>query len=490
MRQIVTVEHSPLSNQAEVRSESFLKHFARNPLRASLARWLNRGLAEDRTIELRIAWPVWLIPILLLNQLFAPHMVWVVFLVALSGFYLVGYLWVRNQAPAISLNRQRVGSLLVAGDLLQEEFELRNRSALPVLWAEFVDHSNVPGYNAGRIVACEGEGVYRWRTEVLTKQRGLFRLGPDTLRTQDPLGLFSITIVNPNEEIVLIYPRVVHLPPVHLPRGDTQGSDRQRRPIFGHLPAATVSDYQRGDSLRHVHWMSTARRGRLMVKDLELEPSGNVWLVLDLDRHVQEGDGQTGTLEHGIVVAASLAAELLGGRDQRAVGLRAFGGESTEVQPGGLVEVLPGAGSAHTWRILTALAPVTAGDLGVAALLASSRDRIGRRSTVIVVTPVAGGEAIVGSQTAKGAENDWVAELILLKSMGVDCSVVLVAPAGADTDAGDGIMALLARMDIPCTRMAADAPLPALLTFRRRRRIVRTTPTGGAVSYEVDEEVG
>src|SRR5690606_32234651 len=107
------------------------------------------------------------------------------------------------------------------------------------------------------------------------------------------------------------YPRVVHLPPVELPRGNSQGGGQRRRPILGNLPAATVSEYQAGDSLRHVHWASTARRGRMMVKDLEIEPAGNVWLALDLQARVHQDDGDASTLEQGVVVAASLAADLL-----------------------------------------------------------------------------------------------------------------------------------------------------------------------------------
>jgi uncharacterized protein (DUF58 family) len=252
--------------------------------------------------------------------------------------------------------------------------------------------------------------------------------------------------------------------------------------LLGNLPAATISEYQQGDSLRFVHWISTARRGQMMVKDLEIEPSGSIWLVLNLDKHVQQGEGPSGTLEQGIVVAASLAADLLNGRDQRAVGLLAYGGEENGgAGRGGLVQVSPASGSAHTWPVLSALAPVSAGDLGLAALLASSRDRIGRRSTLTVITPVASGS---------GADVDWVAELVHLKGVGVASSVVLIAPADADDQRGEAIRSLLARLDIPCSLVIAGAPLPALLTFRRRRRVVRTTPTGGAVSYEVDEEVG
>jgi uncharacterized protein (DUF58 family) len=462
-----------------------------------VSRWLNRGLDAECSITLRIGWPLFLIPLVFLNQVLAPHPVWVVFLVTLCGLYALSYLWVRNQAPAVVITRKRIGSILVAGDLLQEEFELQNSSPLPVLWAEFLDESTVPGYEVGRVVACGGESFYRWRAEVLCKQRGVFRLGPHTVRLQDPLGLFVMTVVNRTEDAVLIYPRVVHLPPLQLPRGNAQGSDRQRRPLLGNLPAATISEYHTGDSLRHVHWASTARRGRMMVKDLELEPSGNIWVVLDLCRQTQQGEGAGGTLEQGVMVAASLAAELLSGRDQRAVGLLAFSGATLEHAAdngSGLVEVSPGMGSAHLWPILTALAPVAAGNLRLAALLASSRDRIGRRSTLTVITPIAeiadGAPEETPTHKAASHDVDWVAELVHLKGVGVYSSVILVGSANADPHAADATKSLLARMEIPCSVVMAGEPLSALLTFRRRRRVVRTTPTGGVVSYEVDEEVG
>lgn len=461
----------------------------RNVVRRVLNTWINRGLEPDRHIELRIGWPLLLIPVVMLNQLVSPHPVWVVLLVTLCGLYGLGYFWVRSQAPAVSLTRRRVGSILVAGDLLQEEFELTNSSPLPVVWAEFIDESTLPDYTVGRVVACSGESFYRWRAEVVCKQRGLFRLGPHRLRLQDPLGIFVVTILSRAVDAVVIYPRVVHLPPLQLPRGNAQGNDRQRRPLLGTLPAATVAEYRHGDSLRYVHWPSSARRGQMMVKELEAEPSGNIWLVLNLERKVQQGDGPSGTLEHGIVITGSLAADLLSGSETRAVGLLAFGGE---IQEDGLVEVLPGVGNGHLWPILTALAPVTVGELGLAELLASSRTRIGRRSTLTVITPVVELATPEHAESFEGGtlEIDWVAELIHLKRVGVSSSVILVQSADANPNAGDAIQSLLIRMKIPCSLVVAGTPLSSLLTFRRRRRVVRSTPTGGVVSYEVDEEVG
>jgi len=49
---------------------------------------------------------------------------------------------------------------------------------------------------------------------------------------------------------------------------------------------------------------------------------------------------------------------------------------------------------------------------------------------------------------------------------------------------------LLAGYGIDVQQLSSHAQLPPALTFRRTRRVIRSTPTGGAISYEVEEEVG
>jgi uncharacterized protein (DUF58 family) len=429
-----------------------------------------------------------------LNQLLAPHPVWVALAITLLGLYGFGLVWVRYQAPHISLARRRISTILVAGDVLQEEFDLQNDSPLPVLWAEFLDSSDVPGYNPGRVVACGANSTYRWRAEVVCRQRGVFRLGPDVLHLHDPLGLFSLTFASEQTDAVLIYPRVVQLPAIALPHGDAQGADRRRRPLRGTLPAATVSDYRPGDSLRYVHWATTAHRGRLMVKDLEIEPSGDLWIALDLDETFHEGEGPSGTLEYAVMIAASLAAEALAASDRRAVGLLAVGARGADGAPQPSI-VAPQTGQAHLWQILAALAPIRPAHVALGDVLASNRTALGRRASLIVVTPQTQPTSL--NRTSAGADHDWTAELFHLKALGVDSSVVLVrgAPerAGSTSEEGPGffpVQEVLARAEIPSTVVAAGSPLSALLTFRRTRKVVRSTPTGGVVTYEVDEEVG
>lgn len=445
-------------------------------------RAVNRGLPPERRIRLRIGWPLYLAPWLLVFHLINPSPVWVVFIVTLLGIYAAGLAWVRHQVWGIEFQRKRRGVMLVAGDSLREEFVLNNHSALPLLWLEFDDDSYLPGYRPGQVVTCGANNRYTWRAEAVCARRGVFRLGPHTLRTGDPFGLFAIEIVDAHSDALLVYPRVAHLPPLELPRGAATGRDPRRRPLHGDTRAPMVRAYMPGDSLRYVHWPSTAHRGDLMVTELDVEPSGDLWIVLDLNGAVQHGQEERSTLEYAIVAAASLAAELLAGAERRAVGLLAAPGDGEAAAI--LLPPLPGRG--RLWEILAALAPVTPGNVPLDALLDRSRDLLGQGQTVVVITPdVHGGAAA------------WVAQLLHLRRAGISSSALVIEPAASQENgvewAAGGVaplVELLARQEITAHFLRAGDPLRPALTYRRRRTVFRTTPHGGVVAYEVEEEVG
>ena len=456
--------------------------FARRaPLRAAIIRYLNRNLPTDQQIQPRLLWPLYLCPWLLLVHLLNPSPIWILLIVTLLGVYAAAYLWVRRQAGTIRLERRRRGTMLVAGDSLQEEFVLYNEGVLPLLWLEFDDDSYLPGYNPSQVVSCGANQKYTWRADATCEQRGVFRLGPHRLSTGDPFGLFRVEVQGRGSEALLVYPRVAQLPPMELPRGALVGRDRRRRPLAGDDRSPVVRGYRPGDSLRHIHWPSTAHRGELMVSEVEAEPSGDLWIVLDLNAAAHRGSGPSSTLEYGIVLAASLTAELLSSGDRRAVGLLAAGSG-----PSGLLSVAvpPQPGKGHLWQILAALAPAQIGDTPLDALLRHNRDLLGRGQTVVVISP---------DLTETSAL--WMAELLHLRRAGVVGSALLVTPAAVDARAGEAqveevLRELLTRHEISAQFLQAGTPLRASLTYRRRRTILRTTPTGGVVSQEVEEEVG
>ena len=526
--------------------------------RGALDRLLNRHVPPGWRIDLRNGWPLFFIPLLIFMQLLGPSPIWVALLICLVGLYAVGFAWVRNQVQQIYFERRREGAMLVVGDALQERFIVSNESALPLHWLEFADSSRLPGYNPRQVVSCGGGSSYQWRVEAQCTQRGVFRLGPHMLRTGDPFGLFGLEFVDTRSESLLVYPRVAHIPELDLPRGSSSGQDRRRRTYSGSERAQAVRAYQPGDSLRHVHWPISARQGELIVTDVETEPSGDLWIVLDVNRRVQSGKAEHSTLETSIVLAASAAAEFLGGGERRSVGLlaacsaempslvldwqrdavderRQSNGASDvakgflpgngelrlrEASPSLLVDVPPQPGKGQVWQILAALAPVQEGDLSLDELLRRGRGIFTAGQTVLVIT----------SDIGEGVQ-DWTAELLHLRHAGVPASVIAVTPATSVTEhspltrepgveeqplssPGDpsaqelpmdaqgivpnstaeaaqaNLIDILARYEIPLRFIQAGSRLAPALTYRRTRTILRTTPSGGVVVHEVEEEVG
>jgi uncharacterized protein (DUF58 family) len=140
-----------------------------------------------------------------------------------------------------------------------------------------------------------------------------------------------------------------------------------------------------------------------MVREFELDPTADVWIVLDLNLDVQAGSGVESTEEYAVTAAASLARHFL---DQsRAVGLVS----QTATLPAD-------RGPRQAERILEVLALVRAGsNLTLSALLGAETSRFARSSSLIVVT----------SSTAEA----WARFCQALSGRGVRTTAVLIEAA-------------------------------------------------------------
>jgi uncharacterized protein (DUF58 family) len=184
-------------------------------------------------------------------------------------------------------------------------------------------------------------------------KRGQYTLTGYRLATKFPFALFrkSRDVEAPLE--ILVYPARVAVPrppPRALTRGDAIADRLGRRGEFFGLRESRV-----GDDRRDVHWKSSARTGRLLVREYEDELARRVVIAVDnaLPQDVREAvtdghvtpiqEAQVTAVERGISVAASLAAAYL--------------------EVGWTVElvardchVLPGTGRMHEAKIARALA--------------------------------------------------------------------------------------------------------------------------------------
>lgn len=340
----------------------------------------------------------------------------------LANLILVGvpiaYLWSRLNVRGLRVSVERPADRLQEGDYFDERITIENRSWLTKLWLEVEDPSDLPGHSAKRVITLPPRAVRTWRAVSQCGRRGLYTLGPVTVTTGDLFGFFRHARRFGEPQSVLVYPRAVELPGFAVPSANLPGEGRFRKRTHYVTPnASSIREYQPGDSFNRIHWSSTARTGELMVKLFELDPASDLWLVLDLQRDVQAGEGDDGSEEHAVRIAASVARFFLSAN--RSVGLLAFGA-AFHVE-----EAERGLG--HYARILEHLALARAeGDVPLADLLNHEGRRFGRHTTVIVVTP--------------SADEDWVVSMETLASRGVKLAAIVLEP---DTFGGHGNSLLL-----------------------------------------------
>ncbi|MHB8619790.1 MAG: DUF58 domain-containing protein [Chloroflexota bacterium] len=288
-------------------------------------------------------------------------------------------LWVANGLWGVELRRPRQGFKTQVGEALHDGFVLANRSRLPKLGLEIRDHSTLPGHHPGGVVNLGGRQRQEGGSDCVSEIRGLYTLGPTGAAVADPFGLFAFERRIGPASSVLVYPQTVVLPGFSIPGTIVaEGTRLRRRSQVPTLDPAGTRPYVYGDSVRRIHWLSSAHTGQLMVKEFEFTPAADLWIFLDLQAAPQVGAGVHSTEEYGVTTAASLAAHYLG--MGRSVGLVASG------QP--RLVIPADRGEQQVLRILEALALVRAnGRRPMAEVLWSEKIRLNRNATAVVVSP-------------------------------------------------------------------------------------------------------
>jgi uncharacterized protein (DUF58 family) len=133
-----------------------------------------------------------------------------------------------------------------------------------------------------RAVLTRAERMLHAQYTIRSVPRGRYRLESAAVRIEDPFGLERRDVPLDAAATLVVYPRLVELGRLFSETGSTQHDGRRlllRRPTGYDLHS--VREYVEGDSLRKVHWRTTARRGQLMVRELEDAPRDDVAVVLD-----------------------------------------------------------------------------------------------------------------------------------------------------------------------------------------------------------------
>jgi uncharacterized protein (DUF58 family) len=190
---------------------------------------------------------------------------------------------VRLSARPPHVSRHGAIRKVIEGDDVRIDLVVEARSPVPP--PTLVAHER-PGRLPERRVELYRAGRRRFAGgfELREVPRGRYAFDTVRLTIEDPFALARASLAQGERQALVVYPRLVSLTRL-FSEGRAQAQDGRRlllrRPTGYELHG--VRDYVEGESLRNVHWRSTARRGRLMVKELEDAPSDEVAVLLDGD---------------------------------------------------------------------------------------------------------------------------------------------------------------------------------------------------------------
>jgi uncharacterized protein (DUF58 family) len=346
--------------------------------------------------------------------------------IILGALYVLALVYSWTSVRWLAIGRKTRTRRAQVGRSLEESFSIRNRSPLPKLWVEVRDESTLPGHRVGQVVPTLGPfGSYQWTAKTICRVRGEYQLGPVTVIGGDPFGLFSARRTLDARSRIIVYPDTLPVTRFELPIGLLSGGEAQRRRAATTTSsAAGVREYVSGDSFNRIHWASTARRDRLMVKEFEIDPLVDVWLFVDFSAAslVEQpglkrvnGNGPViprgtdlppSSEEYAVVIASSLARHFID--RERALGFAAYVPHREVYQPE--------RGSRQLMRILQALAVARSqSQYSLAQMLALETPYFTRGTSLVIITA--------------SVEESWVNQAQIIGRRGIRPVCILLDPA-------------------------------------------------------------
>lgn len=376
----------------------------------------------------------------------------------LLALLLLAYLWSWSNLKGVSVTRDVGTQRAQVGEEARERIILDNHWPLPKLWVEVQDHSDMPLHAAGFVAYLPGNERRRWTVRTPCTMRGKWTLGPVTLHSGDPFGIFKLERPVDATSDLIVYPATINLPEFRLPSAELPGGADLRSRTFHVTPnVSTIREYVPGDSFNRIHWRSTARANKMMVKEFELDPTADVWIVADMHERSQAVAEEQRTLyrdrrsgrdiqvpesteEYIVSAAASIGRHLLNG--SRNVGLMAWG-QHREVIP-------PEREARQLYKILESLAVIRAhGTNPLAEVLVAESAQFSRSSTVVVITA--------------SVDPAWITSLQQLLYRGIQTVVVLIDQESFGGWPGTTAVAKLTELRVPIYRVTQGQPLDQAL---------------------------
>ena len=256
---------------------------------------------------------------------------------------------------------------------------------------------------------------------VSTSRRGRHRVGPLRISRADPFGFVrAATAGGPIAQLV-VHPQVFDVPPLQSGRvRDLEGAQQSRR-AQGGVAFHHLREYVPGDDRRLIHWRSSAKTDKLLVRHNVVTHEPSLSVVLDTSAVYSDADA----FEDAVRVAASLVVAGVNGGFPTSLHTTSGYGGTVELNGDGLV------------RVLDLLAAVRTGsdDPGLAYLAGLYGS--GRAETSLGVVTGLPGPHLLGRISRVASRFDTVSTILVGDRLdraapAISGSFVMRAPTAAD----------------------------------------------------------
>ncbi|MCB1256192.1 MAG: DUF58 domain-containing protein [Microthrixaceae bacterium] len=208
--------------------------------------------------------------------------------------------------PLLQVERRVTPEFVSVGDDCSVRLLVLNRSrrdSSPVRLEDHLAGTGIATISIPPLGPAQHESVtFRLPTEA----RGVFALGPCSYSLLDPFRLVNRKVQACGSATVTVWPMTwdLALPAPGRAVDDTNYRSEwiSRRPSIGEF--SSLAEYVPGDDRRHIHWPSTARANKLLVRRFELPGPSTTFVLLDTSC------ASLGGFEVAVSMAASLLSSI------------------------------------------------------------------------------------------------------------------------------------------------------------------------------------
>ena len=237
----------------------------------------------------------------------------IIFSILILGVVTGARLWSRYGLSGIrcssTLNREKV----FPDERLSLTVTAENAKFLPV-WLQMTIPVAGPLHPGSEGAAFAEESGLLWYQkarfdwDLVAQRRGVHQVGPPHIEAADIFGFFPRQREEQESLNVIVYPRLVPLRPMSLPRRDLFGIPGSKSPVQDPVYILGTRDYQQWRPARYIHWKASARHNRLQEKIFEPSEQEKVLLAVEVSPFSKNNAEQG--FEHTLEVVASLAVRL------------------------------------------------------------------------------------------------------------------------------------------------------------------------------------